>query len=74
VPHPKLPGTIHTAAEEIERAGGPRVPIRVEIRNEAEVERCVARRSNIRRHRYPRQQRIGDQPDDTRNTPMKRSI
>ena len=43
VPHPKLPGTIHTAAEEIERAGGRALPIAVDIRDEAEVERAVAR-------------------------------
>jgi citronellol/citronellal dehydrogenase len=42
-PHPKLPGTIHTAAEEIERAGGRALPIAVDIRNEADVERAVAR-------------------------------
>ena len=43
VPHPKLPGTIHTAAEEIERAGGRALPIAVDIRDEAAVERAVAR-------------------------------
>ena len=43
VPHPKLPGTIHTAAEEIERAGGRALAIAVDIRDEAAVERAVAR-------------------------------
>ena len=31
-PHPKLPGTIHTAAAEIERAGGKALPLAVDIR------------------------------------------
>ena len=36
-PHPKLPGTIHTAAEEIERAGGNALPVECDIRDEAAV-------------------------------------
>jgi citronellol/citronellal dehydrogenase len=43
VPHPKLPGTIHTAADEIERAGGRALPMAVDIRDEAAVARAVAR-------------------------------
>lgn len=42
VPHPKLAGTIHTAALEIEQAGGRALPLAVDIRDEAEVERAVA--------------------------------
>jgi citronellol/citronellal dehydrogenase len=34
-PHPKLPGTIHTAAAEIEAAGGRALPILCDIREEA---------------------------------------
>jgi citronellol/citronellal dehydrogenase len=41
-PHPKLPGTIHTAAEEIEAAGGRALPIQCDIRHEDEVEAAVA--------------------------------
>jgi citronellol/citronellal dehydrogenase len=41
VPHPKLPGTIYTAAEEIERAGGRALAIAADVREEAEVERAV---------------------------------
>ena len=41
-PHPKLPGTIHTAAEEIEAAGGRALPVLVDVREEADVERGVA--------------------------------
>jgi citronellol/citronellal dehydrogenase len=40
-PHPKLPGTIHTAAEEIEAAGGQALPIVGDIRDDAQVERAV---------------------------------
>ena len=42
-PHPKLPGTIQSAAEEVERAGGRALPIAVDIRSEADVEQAVAR-------------------------------
>ena len=37
-PHPRLPGTIFTAAEEIEAAGGKALPIKVDIRSEEIVE------------------------------------
>lgn len=40
-PHPKLPGTIYTAAEEMEAAGGRALPVKVDIREEAEVEAAV---------------------------------
>jgi citronellol/citronellal dehydrogenase len=36
-PHPKLPGTIYTAAEEIEKAGGKALPLIVDVRDEASV-------------------------------------
>jgi citronellol/citronellal dehydrogenase len=42
-PHPKLPGTIFTAAEEIEAAGGRALPLQVDIREEAAVQEAVAR-------------------------------
>jgi len=42
-PHPKLPGTIHTAAAEIEAAGGRALPILCDIRDEAQVADAVAR-------------------------------
>jgi citronellol/citronellal dehydrogenase len=41
VPHPKLPGTIFTAAEEIERAGGRALPIECDIRDENAVQAAV---------------------------------
>jgi citronellol/citronellal dehydrogenase len=41
-PHPKLDGTIYTAAEEIEKAGGHALPIAVDIRNEESIAAAVA--------------------------------
>jgi citronellol/citronellal dehydrogenase len=40
-PHPKLPGTIYTAAEEIEAAGGRALPLQVDIRDEEQVRQAV---------------------------------
>ena len=40
-PHPKLPGTIYSAAEDIERAGGQALPLMVDIRDEAQVQAAV---------------------------------
>ena len=40
-PNPKLPGTIHSAAAEVEAAGGAALPLAVDIRNEAAVQRAV---------------------------------
>ncbi|HEX6902815.1 MAG TPA: NAD(P)-dependent oxidoreductase [Thermoanaerobaculia bacterium] len=42
-PHPKLPGTIYTAAEEIEAAGGKALPLQVDIRDEEQVQAAVTR-------------------------------
>ena len=41
-PHPKLPGTIHTAAAEIEAAGGKALALVVDVRDEAQVAAGVA--------------------------------
>ena len=40
-PHPKLPGTIFDAAEEIESAGGKALPIRTDIRDENQINNAV---------------------------------
>ncbi|XP_054765223.2 hydroxysteroid dehydrogenase-like protein 2 [Lytechinus pictus] len=40
-PHPKLPGTIYTAAEEVEKAGGKCLPCIVDIREESQVASAV---------------------------------
>ena len=42
-PHPKLPGTIHTAAGEIEKAGGRALPLVVDVRDEASVKGAIER-------------------------------
>ncbi len=41
-PHPRLEGTIHTAAAEIEEAGGRALPLIVDVRDEASIEAGVA--------------------------------
>ena len=41
-PHPKLPGTIYTAAEEIEEAGGQALPVVCDIRDDKAVKDAVA--------------------------------
>ena len=41
-PHPRLPGTIYTAAEQIEQAGGKALPLAVDIRSGEEVDHAVA--------------------------------
>lgn len=40
-PHPKLPGTIYTAAQEVEAAGGKALPCVVDIRDERQVGEAV---------------------------------
>ena len=40
-PHPKLPGTIHSAAEEIEKAGGKALPLMVDVRDEEAVKTAL---------------------------------
>ncbi len=42
-PHPKLQGTIFTAAAEIEAAGGKALPLVCDIRDEAQVQAAVAK-------------------------------
>lgn len=41
VPHPRLEGTIHTAAAEITRAGGQALPLAVDVRDEAAVKAAI---------------------------------
>ena len=40
-PNPKLPGTIYTAAEEIEKAGGKALPLTVDVRDETQVRGAI---------------------------------
>jgi citronellol/citronellal dehydrogenase len=42
-PHPKLPGTIFTAADEIAKAGGKPLPLTVDVRDEAQVKSAIER-------------------------------
>jgi len=42
-PHPKLEGTIHEAAREIEAAGGEALALQVDIRDETQVQAAMAR-------------------------------
>jgi citronellol/citronellal dehydrogenase len=42
-PHPKLPGTIYSAAEEIEAAGGKALPLMVDIRFDEQIAQAVAK-------------------------------
>ena len=42
-PHPKLPGTIHSAAEEVERAGGHALAVPCDIRDEEQVRAAVTK-------------------------------
>ena len=42
-PHPKLEGTVFTAAAEIEKAGGKALPLICDIRDEAQVQAAVAK-------------------------------
>jgi citronellol/citronellal dehydrogenase len=41
--HPKLPGTIYSAAEEIEKAGGKALPLIVDVRSEDQIADAVAK-------------------------------
>ena len=42
-PNPKLPGTIYSAAEEIEKAGGKALPLVVDVRDEGQVREALER-------------------------------
>jgi citronellol/citronellal dehydrogenase len=42
LPHPKLEGTIHTAADAIRKAGGRALAVRTDIRDEVQVREAVA--------------------------------
>jgi citronellol/citronellal dehydrogenase len=45
-PNPKLPGTIHTVADEIVAAGGRALPIAMDVRREEEIEAAIAKTAN----------------------------
>jgi citronellol/citronellal dehydrogenase len=45
-PNPKLPGTIHTAAEEIRATGGTALPIQCDLRDENQIADAIALAAN----------------------------
>ena len=72
-PHPKLPGTIHTVAEEIEEAGGQALALQVDARDEDRVAEAVAETAE----RFGGVDVVVNNASaillaDTENTPMKR--
>ena len=46
-PHESLPGTIHTAAEEIRSAGGEAFPIQCDIRDENQIQSAVTKAAEL---------------------------
>ncbi|MDH3694377.1 MAG: NAD(P)-dependent oxidoreductase [Gammaproteobacteria bacterium] len=40
-PHPKLPGTIHSVAEEVEQVGGKALAVQMDIRSEEQIQAAV---------------------------------
>jgi len=42
-PHPKLPGTIHSTAQEVEAAGGKALPIVLDVRDDESIKGAVAK-------------------------------
>lgn len=42
-PHPKLPGTIHTVAEEVKQAGGQALALKLDVRDESAVQAAMQR-------------------------------
>ncbi len=42
-PHPKLPGTIHTVAEEIVNSGGQALPLKLDVRDDAAIKAALER-------------------------------
>ncbi len=57
-PHPKLEGTVHTAVDEFEAAGGKALACITDIRFEEQVQAAVDKAvGKLRRHRHPGQQR-----------------
>jgi len=41
-PHPKLPGTVHTAARDIEAAGGQALPLQLDVRDDEAIGAAMA--------------------------------
>ena len=72
-PHPKLEGTIHTVAEEIEAAGGKALALKVDVRNESEIENAIQKTvDHFGRLDVLVNNASAISLSDTLNTPMKR--
>ncbi len=72
-PHPKLPGTIYSAAEEIEAAGGHALPLMVDIRDEVSVaQACQQTAEKFGGIDILVNNASAIQLTNTENTPMKR--
>ena len=71
-PHPKLPGTIYTAAEEIERPAARRCRCCATSATRRRWSRRSQDRRRVRRHRHLRQQCQRHQLTGTQATDMKR--
>jgi NAD(P)-dependent dehydrogenase (short-subunit alcohol dehydrogenase family) len=70
-PHPKLPGTVYTAAKQIEAAGGQALQIVGDIRDGDAVAAAVAQTAAQFGGRHLHQQRLGDRPGHgRRGTPQ----
>ena len=70
-PHRILPGTIYTAAEEVEAAGGKALPLVVDIRDEDRVHEAVGEAAAQRRRRRPAP-RSSPAPAERRRSPARR--
>ncbi len=46
-PHPKLPGTIHTVADEVVSAGGKAMPIKLDVRDDENVQAAMTQAADI---------------------------
>ena len=46
-PHPTLPGTIYSAAEQIEAAGGKALALPLDVRNDAQVSAALERTAEV---------------------------
>ena len=46
-PHPKLPGTIHTVADEVVSAGGKAMPIKLDVRDDENVQAAMTQAADM---------------------------
>ena len=67
-PHPKLPGTIHSVATEVEQAGGEALALQLDVRDEAAIGAAIAqaaaRFGGSAGHTLPQRGPFRDKGDD----------